>query len=76
MSYERTDEDLVIVSGRHMPTPAEIARRSLAAQLRTEDLLIELLAALRAPDLSGAPLPPESAPTGETTAPKSRRKPS
>lgn len=71
MSFERTDEDVVLTSGRVIASGAEYARRSLACQLRTEALLERLVAALEAQGATPAPapLPPESAPMGETTAP-------
>lgn len=77
MSFERTDEDVVLTSGRVIASGAEYARRSLACQLRTEALLERLVTALEAQGATPAPapLPPESAPTGETKAPTSRRKP-
>jgi hypothetical protein len=45
--YERTDEDLVLISGRSIATGAEYARRALAAQLRIEDHAKEQLTVSR-----------------------------
>jgi hypothetical protein len=46
MSAERNSEDLALLRGG-LPAPAEILRRSLAAQLRIEDLVTEQLAVSR-----------------------------
>lgn len=52
---ERTAEDVALTEGKRLAPPAEYARRTLASQLRIEDLLTELLKELRTPPESARP---------------------
>lgn len=72
-----TPSELALVAEGSCVPLQEYQGALLRSSYRQEVLLERILAAL---DTAGAtpapaPLPPESAPTDETTAPKSRRKP-